>query len=63
MTKGGVGPSSTWETYSSKTSLSNIQNLEHKYEATKAQLLKKTDKAQSSINKKFIPPKEIVSQA
>jgi hypothetical protein len=34
-------PPSTWETYSSKTSLSKIQNVKHKYKTTKIQLLKK----------------------
>ncbi len=43
------GCPSTWETYSSITNLSKILNLEHKYEATKAQLFKKVDGAQSSI--------------
>jgi hypothetical protein len=47
--------------YSSKTSLSNMQNLEHKYKATKTQFLRKIDWAQFSINKIFIPPKEIGS--
>jgi hypothetical protein len=40
--------------------LSKIQNLKHKYGATRAQLLKKVDGAQSSIEKKFIPPMDIV---
>jgi len=53
------GPLSTWETYSSKTCLMKIWNLEHKYGTIQTQLLKKIDGAQSSINKWFIPPKEI----
>jgi hypothetical protein len=43
--------------------LLKIWNLEHKYGATKTQLLRKVDGAQSSINKRLIPPKEIGSQA
>jgi hypothetical protein len=43
--------------------LSKIQNLEHRYEATKAQLPRKAYGAQSFINKKPIPPKEIGSWA
>jgi hypothetical protein len=43
--------------------LSKIENLEHKYEATKTQFPKKVDGAQSSIVKKPIPPKEIDSWA
>jgi hypothetical protein len=38
------------------------ENPEHKYEATKAQLFRKADGAQSSIDKRLIPPKEISSQ-
>ncbi len=56
-------PPSTWKTYSSKMGLSKIQNLEHKYRATKSQLPKKTDGAQSSIEKRPIPPKDISSRA
>jgi hypothetical protein len=41
--------------------ISKIRNLEHKYEATKTQLLEKVDGAQSSIVKRPIPPKEINS--
>jgi hypothetical protein len=41
--------------------LSKIQNLEHKYKATKSQLPKKTDGAQSSIEKRPITPKDISS--
>jgi hypothetical protein len=37
--------------------------LGHKYGATKTQLPKKANGAQSSINKKPIPPKEIGIQA
>jgi hypothetical protein len=44
-------------------SLSKIENLEHRYEATKTQLPKKIAGAQSSIVKRPIPPKEINSQA
>jgi hypothetical protein len=43
--------------------LSKIKNLEHIYGATKTQLLKKIDGAQSSIDKRPIPPKQISSQA
>jgi hypothetical protein len=48
---------STYKTYSSKTSLSKIQNAEHKYGTTKAQFFRKTNAAQSPIEKRFIPPK------
>jgi hypothetical protein len=43
--------------------LLKIQNLEHIYGTTKTQFLKKTNGAQSSINKRHIPPKEIGSWA
>jgi len=43
--------------------LSNIRNLKHKYESTRTQLLKKIDGAQSSIEKRLIPPKDINNQA
>jgi hypothetical protein len=39
--------------------LLKIQNLEKKYKATKAQLLRKVDGTQVSIDKRPIPPKEI----
>jgi hypothetical protein len=39
--------------------LSNMWNLEHKYGATKTHLPKKVDGAQSSIDKRLIPVKEI----
>jgi hypothetical protein len=42
--------------------LSKIENLEHKYEASKTQFLEKIDGPQSSIVKRPIPPKEINSQ-
>jgi hypothetical protein len=38
--------------------LSNIRNLEHKYEGTKAQFPKKRNKAQSSIDKNAYTTKE-----
>jgi hypothetical protein len=38
--------------------LLKIQNLEHIYETTKAQFPKKTNGAQSSIDKRPIPPKD-----
>jgi hypothetical protein len=41
--------------------LSKIQNLEHKYKTTKTQFPKKTDGAQSSIERRPIPPKDINS--
>jgi hypothetical protein len=47
--------------YFSKTGLLKIQNLEHKYGATKAQLPKKVDEAQSSIEIKPIQPNDIGS--
>jgi hypothetical protein len=34
--------------------------LEHRYGTTKAQLPKKIVEAESSINKRLIPPKEII---
>ncbi len=37
-------------------------NLKHKYEATKVQLIRKVNEAQSFRNKRPIPPKEIGSQ-
>jgi len=37
----------------------SIENLKHKYGPTKTQLLKKVDGAQSSIEKRPIPPKDI----
>jgi hypothetical protein len=40
-----------------------MKNLEHKYGTTKTQFLRKTNGAQSSINKRHIPLKEIGSQA
>jgi hypothetical protein len=40
-----------------------IQNLEHIYGATKTQLPRKADGAQSSIDKRPIPPKNIGCQA
>jgi hypothetical protein len=51
MTKNKCGPSSIRETYSSKMGLSKIRNLEHKYEATRTQLPRNADGAQSSIEK------------
>ncbi len=39
------------------------QNLEHKYRTIKIQLLRKINGAQSSINKKPIPPKDIGSHS
>jgi hypothetical protein len=39
--------------------LSKIQNLEHKYGATITQFPKKTNGAQSSIEKKRTPPNDI----
>jgi hypothetical protein len=47
--------------YLSKTGLSKIQNLKHKYGTTKAQLPKKENGVQSSIEKRPIPPKDIGS--
>jgi hypothetical protein len=41
--------------------LSKIRNLKQKYEATKAQFLRKVDGAQSSVKKRLIPPKDIDS--
>jgi hypothetical protein len=58
MTKAGVGPLQPTK-HSSKMSLLKIQNLEHKYKTSKTQLPKKVDGAQSSIEKRFIPPKDI----
>jgi len=43
--------------------LSKIQNLEHKYKATRAQVFRKIDGALSSIERRPIPPKDIDSQA
>jgi hypothetical protein len=43
--------------------LSTIQNLEHKYKAIRTQLPKKTNGAQFSVERKFIPPKDIGNQA
>jgi len=42
--------------------LSKIQNLNHKYEATKIEPLTKKNGAQSSIDKKHVPPKDINNQ-
>jgi hypothetical protein len=56
------GAPSTWETYSSKTGLSKIRNLEYKYRITKTQLPKKIDGAQSSVKRRPIPPKDIGNQ-
>jgi hypothetical protein len=39
--------------------LLKIQNLKPKYKATKAQLPRKVDGAQSSIERRPIPPKDI----
>jgi len=41
--------------------LSKIQNIEHKYKAAKGQLPRKVDGAQSSIERRPIPPKDISS--
>jgi hypothetical protein len=41
--------------------LSKIQILEHKYRATKVKFPKKVDGAQSSIDRRPIPPKDIGS--
>jgi hypothetical protein len=57
------GAPSIWETYSSKMGLPNIWNLEHRYGTTKMHFFKKVDGAQSSINKRPIPLKEIDNQA
>jgi hypothetical protein len=54
---------STWETYSSKTCFLKIWNLEHKYGTTKAQFVKKTNGAQSSIERRPISPKDSDSWA
>jgi hypothetical protein len=43
--------------------LSEIQNLEHKYEVTKTQLRRKANGTQSFIDRMHIPPKEINSWA
>jgi hypothetical protein len=42
--------------------LSKIRNLKNKYGATKTQLPKKTNGAQSSIERRPIPPKDIGSK-
>jgi hypothetical protein len=63
MIKRGGPPPSNKKTYSFKTGLSKIRNLVHKYKATKTQLPIKVDGAQTSIDKRPIPPKEINSQA
>jgi hypothetical protein len=55
MIKTSVGPPQAKKTYSYKMGLSKIQNLEHKYGATKTQLPKKINGAQSSIKRKPIP--------
>jgi hypothetical protein len=44
-----------------KTNILKIRNLEHKYKTMRAQLLKKPDVAQSSIERKLLPPKDIGS--
>jgi hypothetical protein len=56
------GPFLTWKKYSSKTGVLKIWNLDHKYKTTRAQLLRKIDGAQSSVERKHIPPKDIDSQ-
>jgi len=43
--------------------LSKIPNLEHKYGANRTQLFRKEDGAQSSIEKRPIPSKDIGSRA
>ncbi len=43
--------------------LSKIQNLEHKYKATRTQLPRKEDGAQSSVEKRLIPLKDINNRA
>jgi hypothetical protein len=59
MTEVGVGPPQPKNRTPPKRAYQKIRNLEHKYEATKTQLFRKTDKAQSSIEKRPIPPKDI----
>jgi hypothetical protein len=49
MIEASVGAPQLEKRYSSKIDLSKILNLEHKCEATEAQLFKKIDGAQSSI--------------
>jgi hypothetical protein len=50
-----------FSTYSSKTGLSKIRNLKHKYETTKAQFPRKMDGAQSSIKRGPLPSKDMNS--
>jgi len=50
---------STWETYFSKMGLLIIWNMEHTYTTIITLFFRKVDGAQSSIDKMFIPLKEI----
>ncbi len=52
----------TWKTYSSKTSLLKIQNLDHKYKTIGTEFPKKTNGAQSSIDRSYISLKDISSR-
>jgi hypothetical protein len=56
-----------WAPFNSKSILlqnRSIENtkLEHKYGTTKSQFTRKANGAQSSIDKRHIPPKEINNQ-
>jgi hypothetical protein len=62
MIEGGVSPLQ-FEKHNFPTGLSKIQKLKKKYKATIAQLLRKTNGAQFSINIRLIPPKDINSRA
>jgi hypothetical protein len=61
MIEVGVPPPKPKKTYSSKMGLSKIQNIEHKYGTTRAQFPKKADGAQSFIERRHIPQKDINS--
>jgi hypothetical protein len=58
MTEANVGPFQH-EKHTPPKWVLKIRNLKHKYKATKTQLLRKINRAQSSIERRLIPPKDI----
>jgi hypothetical protein len=61
MTKTNVPPPQL-EKHAPPKQVSKIRNLKHKYETIRAQFPRKIDGAQSSIERRPIPPKDIGSQ-
>jgi hypothetical protein len=63
MIEVGVGPRQPEKCTPPKWTYQKLRNLDHKYGAIRAKLPKKVDGAQSSINIRPIPPKDISFRA